>query len=196
MDGASSGVVSFFGVWKSRVSAEDDSLRMVASGVVFSLEEAEVIEGGATGIAGTGAASALGTGGSCLWLLAAEATGEGLFDVEGLVVFSRGKLRAAGVAPPGLLEGTVLLRCTLPPGVVGVPIIGLTGVGPASDLLLCLLDTDTLRRKLFHLPSALLLLLAFELERLTTVFDLLGVTGDPGTLVGLGTPDCTSLTVS
>lgn len=177
------------------MSAEDDSLRIVASGVVFSLDEADVIEGGARGRAGTAVASALGMRGSCLWLLAAEATGDGLFDVEGLEVLSRGKLRAAGAATPGRLEGTVLLRCTLPPGVVGVPITGLTGVGPASDLLLCLLDTDTFRLRLFHLPSALLLL-AFELERLTTVFDLLGVTGDPGTLVGLGTPDCTSLTVS
>jgi hypothetical protein len=154
------------------------------------------MEGGARGRAGTAVASALGMRGSCLWLLAAEATGEGLFDVEGLEVLSLGNPRAPGAAPPGRLEGTVLLRCTLPPGVVGVPITGLTGVGPASDLLLCLLDTDTFRLRLFHLPSGLLLLLAFELERLTTVFDLLGVTGDPGTLVGLGTPDCTSLTVS
>lgn len=195
MEGASNGVVSFFGVWKSRASAEDDSLRIVASGVVFSLEEAEVIEGGASGNAGTAAAGAFGVECSRRWLPAAEATGEGLFDVEGLEGLSRGKLRADPAGPPGRLEGTVLLRCTLPPGVVGVPTIGVTGVGPASDLLLCLLETDTLRRRLFHLPSALVVL-AFELERLTTVLDLLGVTGEPGTLVGLGTPDCTSLTVS
>jgi len=75
-----------------------------------------------------------------------------------------------------------------------VPETGVTGVGPASDRLLCLLETETFRRKLFHLLSALLL--ALELDRLTTVLDLLGVTGEDGTLVGLGTPDCTSLTVS
>lgn len=75
-----------------------------------------------------------------------------------------------------------------------MPDSGVTGVGPASDRLLCLLDTDTFRRKLFHLLSAFVL--ALELERFTTVLDLLGVAGEPGTLLGLGTPDCTSLTVS
>jgi hypothetical protein len=118
--------------------------------------------------------------------------GEGLLGVEGLEFFSRAK-REEGPTAPGRRAGTVLLRCTLPPEVIGVLAIGVTGVGPASERLLCLLDTDTFLRKLFHLPSALLL--ALELDRLTTVLDLLGVTGEAGALLGLGAPDCTSLTV-
>jgi len=192
--GASKGVVSFLGVWKSRVMAEDVSLPIVARGVVASLEEAEMIEGGANGSAGgTAAIGVLCREDSRCSLSAANMIGEGRLGVEGFEFFSRAK-REEGPTAPGLLEGTVLLRCTLPPGVMGVPAIGVTGVGPASDLLLCLLETETFLRKLFHLLSALLL--ALELDRLTTVLDLLGVTGEPGTLVGLGTPDCTSLTVS
>lgn len=174
--------------------AEDVSLPIVARGVVASLEEAEMIEGGASGNAGgTSAIGVVCTEDSRFSLSAATITGDGLLGVDGLEVLSRAK-RADGSAAPGLRDGTVLLRCTLPPGVVGVPPIGVTGVGPASDRLLCLLDTDTFRRKLFHLLSALVL--ALELDRFTTVLDLLGVTGEPGTLLGLGTPDCTSLTVS
>ena len=174
--------------------AEDVSLPIVAKGVVASLEEAEMIEGGANGSAGgTAAIGVLCREDSRCSLSAANMIGDGRLGVEGFEFFSLAK-RAEGPTAPGLLVGTVLLRCTLPPGVMGVPAIGVTGVGPASDRLLCLLETETFLRKLFHLLSALLL--ALELDRLTTVLDLLGVTGEPGTLVGLGTPDCTSLTVS
>lgn len=174
--------------------AEDVSLPIVARGVVASLEEAEMIDGGANGSAGgTAAIGVLCREDSRCSLSAASTIGDGRLGVEGLEFFSRAN-RAEGPTAPGLREGTVLLRCTLPPGVIGVPATGVTGVGPASDRLLCLLETETFRLKLFHLLSALLL--ALELDRLTTVLDLLGVTGEAGTLVGLGTPDCTSLTVS
>jgi hypothetical protein len=175
--------------------AEDVSLPIVAKGVVASLEEAEIMEGGASGgPGGTAAIGVLCREDSRCSLSAANTIGEGRLGVEGFEFFSRAKRAEEVPTAPGLLEGTVLLRCTLPPGVMGVPAIGVTGVGPASDRLLCLLETDTFLRKVFHRLSALLL--ALELDRLTTVLDLLGVTGEPGTLVGLGTPDCTSLTVS
>ena len=46
--GARSGVVSFFGVWNSLVTADEVSLRGApASGVVASLDEADVTSGGA-----------------------------------------------------------------------------------------------------------------------------------------------------
>jgi len=174
--------------------AEDVSLPILARGVVASLEEAEMIEGGANGnVGGTSAIGVLCREDSRCSLSAANTIGEGRLGVEGFEFFSRAK-REAGPTAPGLLVGTVLLRCTLPPEVIDVPVMGVTGVGPASDRLLCLLETETFLRRLFHLLSALLL--ALELERLTTVLDLLGVTGEPGTLVGLGAPDCTSFTVS
>ena len=102
--------MSFFGVWKSRVMAEDVSLPIVASGVVASLEEAEMIEGGASGNAG--GASATGVvciEDSCFSLSAASITGDGLLGVEGFEVLSRAK-RADGSGAPGLRDGTVLLR--------------------------------------------------------------------------------------
>lgn len=174
--------------------ADDPSLAIVAKGVVASLDEAEIIEGAASGSAGDGEATGVFcTEDSGFAVSVGRTIGDCLFGVVGSDVFSRGN-RGEGAAAPGRRDGTVLLRCTFPLGDVGVPTRGVTGVGPFSDRLLCLLETDTLRRRLFHLPS--ILVLAPEVERCTTVRDLLGVTGEPGTLPGLGAPDWTSLTVS
>ena len=95
-------------------------------------------------------------------------------------------------------EGTVLLRCTplVLLVVLGLPIEGVTGVGPGSDRLLFLLVTETLRRRLPHFRTLSAPALAFELDRPMTVLDRLGVVGVPGALDGVGTPLCTSRTVS
>lgn len=92
----------------------------------------------------------------------------------------------------------MLLRCTplVLLGVLGLPMDGVTGVGPASDLLLFLLVTETLRRILPHFLTLSDPALAFELERPITVFALLGVVGVAGGFDGVWTPLCTSLTVS
>lgn len=92
----------------------------------------------------------------------------------------------------------MLLRCTLLVllGVLGLPMLGVTGVGPASDRLLFLLVTETFRRMLPHFLTLSAPALAFELERPTTVLALFGVVGVVGTFDGVGTPLWTSLTVS
>ena len=79
-------------------------------------------------------------------------------------------------------------------GVAGLPMLEAIGVGPPSDRLLCLLETDTLRRRLPYLRMLSVPALALELERPTTVLDRLGVVGVLGCLTGV--PLCTSLTVS
>jgi hypothetical protein len=72
--------------------------------------------------------------------------------------------------------------------------VGVTGVGPISERLLFLLDTDTFRLMLPHLRMLSAPALAFDPVRPTMVFDLLGVVGVPGTCDGV--PVWTSRTVS
>lgn len=87
-----------------------------------------------------------------------------------------------------------MLLWTLLVGVAGLPMLDVIGVGPPSDRLLFLLETETLRRMLPHLRTLSAPALALELERPTTVFDLVGVVGVAGCLTGV--PLCTSRTVS
>jgi len=167
------------------------SLAIVARGVVASLDEAEMISGAARGSPGpTAATGVLCTDDSGFGASVAIAPGIDRLGVGGSECLSRVN-RGEGATLPALRDGRVLLRCTLP---AGVTVLGVTGVGPISDRLLCLLDTDTFRLRLFNLPPASVL--AFELERPTTVLDLFGVVGEDGGFAGLDTPLCTSFTVS
>lgn len=77
----------------------------------------------------------------------------------------------------------MLLLCTPPGGVAGAGVP--EGGCPFSDRLLCLLDTDTLRRRLPHFRTLSAATLEFEPERPMTVFDRLGVVGVVGGFAGV-----------
>ena len=94
---------------------------------------------------------------------------------------------------PPLLDGTVLLLCT--PPLVGVAGVGVPGGTLLSDLLLCLLDTDTFLRRLPHFLTLSAATLELDPDLPVTVLDLFGVVGVVGGLEG-ELPLCTSRTVS
>ena len=168
----------------------------MAKGVVTSEEDADVTSGGPGNTGGDVAIGVLCRD-SCLGISVVAAAAPARLGVGGSDTFSlekRGECWALFV--PCFRDGVDLLLCTpLPPGVIGLLTPGVTGVGPNSERLLCLLDTDTFRRKLDHLLSAPML--APELLRPMIVLDRpTGVVGVDGDLPGEGTPDCTSFTVS
>lgn len=195
--GESKGVVSFLGVWYSRVMVEAVSLPTFAKGVVASLEDADVISGGAGN--NVGAVDVIGVlcNDSCLGLVVSTAIADvypGL-GVDGSEPLSRGNRGEAVVLPP-LREGTVLLRCTPEAGVAGSPTTPPTTVGPPSDRLLrLLLESEAFRLILPNFPTLSAPALALELVRPMIVFDLPGVVGVPGGCLE-GLPLCTSRTVS
>lgn len=192
--GINNGVESFFGVWKSLVTTVGASCDPVAMEVVTSLDVAEVTSGGAT-LAKV--AEEAGTGVFCIELGCAIVDA-GLFDsfaataaapvAVAAVTAGLGDEvpdapsrwnRGEAVVLPALLEGTVLLLCTPPAAGTGVAV---TEGDVPSERLLCLLDTERLRRRLPNLRTLSAAALEFEPERLITVRDLFGVGGVLGAL--------------